>query len=209
MIVIVATTTEEIKEAFEWLTANTGADFIVKTSEIQKQKKSDYDKKRYQEKKNSTMEKVKNNREKREEEREEKEEVPPLLPPFPFPTPLSYPPYNPPFPEEKEEREGERKERDRAKSQKPVKNRHGEFGHVLLTPVEYSKICEQFDDADDRIRRLDEYLEMHRNKSYSNHYLTILNWARRDGDKPQEREKTTAEMIAELDWSKYDGSQTV
>ena len=84
-----------------------------------------------------------------------------------------------------------------------------QFGHVMLTPVEYSKTCEQFDDADDRIRRLDEYLEMHRNKSYSNHYLTILNWARRNGDKPQEREKTTAEMIAELDWSKYDGSQTV
>lgn len=146
--------------------------------------------------------------EKREEERES---FSPSSPSSLSSSPLIPPNNNPitPIIPSSQEKEEERKEISRAKSPKPVKNRHGEFGHVLLTPVEYSKICEQFDDADDRIRRLDEYLEMHRNKSYSNHYLTILNWARRDGDKPQEREKTTAEMIAELDWSKYDGSQTV
>ena len=39
MVIIVATTPEEIKEAFAWLSENTGADFIVKADEIKKQKK--------------------------------------------------------------------------------------------------------------------------------------------------------------------------
>ena len=70
MVIIVATTSEEIKEAFDWLTENTGAITIVKTDEIKKQKKSEYDKQRYENKKNSTVKTVENDREKREEEKE-------------------------------------------------------------------------------------------------------------------------------------------
>lgn len=143
--------------------------------------------------------------EKREEERES---FSPSSPSSLSSSPLIPPIINPitPIIPSSQEKEEERKEISRAKSPKPVKNRHGEFGHVMLTSQEYGKICEQFDDADDRIRRLDEYLEMHRNKTYSNHYLTILNWARKD-EKRVEKTKpiTTQELIDEMDWSGWDG----
>ena len=72
-----------------------------------------------------------------------------------------------------------------------MKNHHGDFQHVLLTADEFFKLQEKFgwEGCEDRIRRLDEYLEMNRKKHYDNHYLTILNWARRDEEKQPFRQK--------------------
>ena len=71
-----------------------------------------------------------------------------------------------------------------ARDQKtPKKHKHGQFGHVLLADDEYSKLAFKFDDLDDKIQNLDNYLENNRKKHYDNHYLTILNWAKRDAEK--------------------------
>ena len=145
--------------------------------------------------------------EKREEERES---FSPSFPSSLSSSPLIPPNNNPitPIIPSSQEQEEERKEPDMGGGAKP-KHRHGEFSHVLLTDTDLDRLKDKFPDYEERIQRLDDYLEMHRNKTYSNHYLTILNWARKDGNRPRAKEKTTAEMIAELDWSKYDGSQTV
>ena len=47
-----------------------------------------------------------------------------------------------------------------------------------------------------RIQRLDEYLEMNKKKHYDNHYLTILNWARKD-----EQQQPTAVKPKEETWT--------
>ena len=122
------------------------------------------------------------------EEREEKEAGSSPLSPsspssFPSDSPNNIPitPYNPPLPEEK----GEREERVSAKA-KPEKYHFGEYRHVLLTADEAQKLTEKFPDVAERIRRLDEYLENNRKKHYDSHYLTILNWARKDEGKQQQ-----------------------
>lgn len=215
MVIIVATTTEEIKEAFVWLTENTGANAIVKAAEIQKQKKADYDKKRYEEKKNSTVKNVSSDKEKREE----KEGILPLdspssLPSFPPDPLINYPitPFNPPLPEEK----GERKESFLA-----VETKNGEqqrrvtepFGnYVRLTPEEYGKLCEKFgnEKADEMIQRMDNYIgeDPKRQKKYEsrNHYLTLLNWERMDQErktqplmKQKPQQKSWLEVAREID----------
>ena len=157
----------------------------------------------------NVTETLQDNREKREEEREEKEAVSPLSSPLPFSpnTPYPIPPIIPPS-QEKEEREGEKKERDSASAKsQPAKNRHGEYQHVLLTADEFFKLQDRFgwDECEDRIRRLDEYLENNRKKHYDSHYLTILNWARKDEErkaqplmkKPQQ--KSWLEVAREID----------
>lgn len=188
MVIIVATTSEEIKEAFDWLTENTGAITIVKTDEIKKQKKSEYDKQRYENKKNSTVKTVENDREKREEE---KEGFPPSSPlPFSPNTPYPIPPIIPPS----QEKEGERKEIANA-APKPQKHQHGVFSHVMLTDDEYQKLSEKFADAEQRIQNLDDYLENNRKKHYDNHYLTILNWARKDEQKHLKKTWSASEVV--------------
>ena len=123
---------------------------------------------------------------------EEREEVPPLSPlPFPPTTPYPIPPISP-LPEEREEGE-----RGKAKA----KNRYGNFGHVLLTPEEDNKLCQKFGlhDTEVRIQRLDDYLENNKKKHYDNHYLTILNWARRDEEKkPQQKRTYTFAEVGEM-----------
>ena len=192
MVIIVATTKEEIKEAFAWLDEH---EMIspISVDEIKKQKKSEYDKKRYQEKVKSTISTV----EKVENEEGKEAGFSPLspssLPSSPSDSPNNYPitPYNPPLPEEREPISGG----------KAKKNRYGNFGHVLLTPEEDNKLCQKFGlhDTEVRIQRLDDYLENNRKKHYDNHYLTILNWARRDEEKnPQPKKTYTAFEVAEM-----------
>ena len=122
--------------------------------------------------------------EKRDEKRDE-EGFSPLTPPLPFSPNTPYPiPLISPLSQEAE-RKGERKERAIA-APKPVKSRYGNFSHVLLTDDEHQKLCEKFPhNVGERIQNLDDYLENNRKKHYDNHYLTILNWARKDEQKPQ------------------------
>ena len=73
------------------------------------------------------------------------------------------------------------KNEDNTRSKNSVKHKRGQFQHVLLTDEEYGKLVDQFpEDFRMRIQNLDNYLENNRKKHYDNHYLTILNWARKD-----------------------------
>jgi hypothetical protein len=138
---------------------------IVKIDEIRKQKKADYDKQRYLDRKNSTMENVKKVGNPKEERENEKEN------------------------EEKERsKEKEVKERVKEKEEliniyaepkKVEKHRYGNFRHVLLSDDEYQRLHADFPDLQDRIQRLDDYLE-NTGKVYKNHALTIRNWANKD-----------------------------
>jgi hypothetical protein len=68
-------------------------------------------------------------------------------------------------------------------TRKPIKHKHGEYQHVLLTTSELDKLKADFPlDWQDRITRLDEYIEM-KGAKYKNHNLTIRNWAKRDREK--------------------------
>ena len=178
-----ATTPEELEMVRQALNGLFGED-SMSPEEIQKLKKSERNKKDYQNRKLKNAESAESGR----EEREEKEAgSSPLSPSSPSSSPSDSPnnipitPYNPPLPEEK----GEREERVSAKA-KPEKYHFGEYRHVLLTADEAQKLTEKFPDIAERIRRLDEYLENNRKKHYDSHYLTILNWARKDEEKQQQ-----------------------
>ena len=212
MVIIVATTTEEIKEAFAWLTENvnavnlgeivtekrpmTGAERTAKWRAGKKAQHGDV---------TETSQPSQDDKEKREEEREEKEAVSPLVPPSLSPNTLyPIPPIIPPS-QEKEEREGERKERGSTKAAKPVKTAYGMFGHVMLTGEEFRKLFQKFGkDCSDRIQRLDDYLENNRKKHYDNHYLTILNWARRDEETQPLMQKPQATFVKPEPKKTYD-----
>ena len=62
----------------------------------------------------------------------------------------------------------------------PAKKAHGEFGNVMLTDDEFSKLQEKTQNAWDLITELDQYIESQgKTKKYKSHYATLLNWSRR------------------------------
>jgi Asp-tRNA(Asn)/Glu-tRNA(Gln) amidotransferase C subunit len=72
------------------------------------------------------------------------------------------------------------------KPKKPVKHKHGQYKRVLLTDDELEKLKTEFPDWEERIERLDSYIEQS-GKTYKSHLATIRNWARRDKDEPAKR----------------------
>jgi hypothetical protein len=64
------------------------------------------------------------------------------------------------------------------------KHRHGTNANVLLTDEELSKLQSRFADWPKRIDDLSFYLSS-TGKSYKSHYMTLLNWARKDGGQAQ------------------------
>ncbi|MFV0395653.1 MAG: hypothetical protein ACK5LC_14915 [Coprobacillaceae bacterium] len=58
------------------------------------------------------------------------------------------------------------------------KEKYGIFENVLLTSLEYEKVC--YIKAEEIIDSLSSYIES-KGKSYKSHYATIINWAKRDG----------------------------
>lgn len=73
------------------------------------------------------------------------------------------------------------KEKSPKSKSKSKKKKFGEFQNVLLSDEELEKLKTFFPhDLDDRITRLDEYIE-NSGRKYKNHYLTIKTWARKDG----------------------------
>ena len=74
------------------------------------------------------------------------------------------------------------KEKDAAKAAAPVKHKYGEYNNVLLTDEELDKLIAEFPDYQKRIENLSNYIAS-TGKKYKNHYATIKNWARRDGEK--------------------------
>ena len=63
--------------------------------------------------------------------------------------------------------------------QKSEKHKYGKFNKVLLTDDEYRKLQEEYPDYNQKIDNLSYYLGS-TGKSYKSHYMTILNWARKD-----------------------------
>lgn len=62
----------------------------------------------------------------------------------------------------------------------PAKRPHGEFGNVMLTDDEFTKLAEKLPNAWDLITELDQYIESQgKTKKYKSHYATLLNWSRR------------------------------
>ena len=81
---------------------------------------------------------------------------------------------------------------------KPVKHKHGEYKHVLLTDEEVDKLKKEYGEAMTRnlIVFLDEYIEMKGYKAKS-HYLAMRKWVV-DAVKERDRKQGRKEMVP--DW---------
>ena len=71
----------------------------------------------------------------------------------------------------------------RTRTRKPAKeqkHKRGEFGHVMLTDTEYTRLCDEKGktETDDAIRVVDEYAETS-GKRYKNYSLAIQRWGYR------------------------------
>ena len=66
---------------------------------------------------------------------------------------------------------------------KAVKHKYGEHRNVLLTDEELDKLKAKFPDWQNRINNLSWHIGKKGDK-YKSHYLTILDWARRDEQQP-------------------------
>jgi hypothetical protein len=76
---------------------------------------------------------------------------------------------------------------NKRESKRPVRHRYGQYQNVLLSDEEMEKMKSEFpNDYQSRIERLSEYMAS-TGKIYKNHLATIRSWARRDGQKSQEK----------------------
>lgn len=60
-----------------------------------------------------------------------------------------------------------------------IRHKYGEYKKVFLTDEQMKKLQTEFSDWQDRIQRLDDYIES-TGKTYKNHLATIRNWAKND-----------------------------
>ena len=72
----------------------------------------------------------------------------------------------------------------RTRTRKPAeeqKHKRGEFGHVMLTDTEYTRLCDEKgkDETDAAIRVVDEYIEVKGVKPYRNFTLALRKWGYR------------------------------
>ena len=151
------------------------------TDEIQKQKKSEYDRQRYMEKKNSTVKNVEKvesteEREKKEKESSKEKEI-----------------------KDKEDLniyispEANSTVKPKAK---PVKKPYGSGENVMLTDEQFCKLHERLPDADAWIEKASLYFGSKGNANqYKDHYMTILNWDRMD------RERKAQQMNRRESWT--------
>ena len=70
---------------------------------------------------------------------------------------------------------------------KQTKHKYGEYNNVLLTDEELVKLKEKVPNWQDFIERLSSYIAS-TGKRYKSHYVTMLNWYRRDGQRQQSRQ---------------------
>ena len=73
------------------------------------------------------------------------------------------------------------KEKEKDMYRASPKHRHGANSNVLLTDEELDRLRERFPDWSKRVDDLSFYLSS-TGKSYKSHYMTLLNWARKDGE---------------------------
>lgn len=81
------------------------------------------------------------------------------------------------------DKEEEIREKKRTKPQ-VVRHKYGEYSNVLLTDEELMKLKEKIPNWQDFIERLSSYIAS-TGKRYKSHYVTMLNWYRRDGQRQQ------------------------
>lgn len=74
----------------------------------------------------------------------------------------------------------------KSKSSKKI---YGEFKHIRLTDEEYSKLQNDYGNAEELIKHLDEYIEM-KGAKYKSHYLAIKKWVV-DAVKERKQPKTS------------------
>lgn len=92
-------------------------------------------------------------------------------------------------------------EPEKPKNPKVSKHKYGEFQNVLLTDEEYDKLMNDYSDHKTMIQNLDEYIEM-KGAKYKNHYLTMLNWKRKESDKPQGKKQFSVSDLTDEDFRK-------
>lgn len=79
--------------------------------------------------------------------------------------------------------------RQKRKEEKQAsKHKHGVNQNVLLTDDELAKLKEAYPDCDERIDALSYYMSS-TGKKYADHYMTILNWARREEKEKKDNSK--------------------
>lgn len=76
---------------------------------------------------------------------------------------------------------------------KQTKHKYGEYSNVLLTDEELIKLKEKVPNWQDFIERLSGYIAS-TGKRYKSHYVTMLNWYRRDGQRQQTRQTQQAQQ---------------
>lgn len=170
--------------ALEKAFSTDNADAIKQADMIRRQKKAEYDKKRYEEKRNSTVKKVEDFQEEKDEEKEERKES---------------------NKEKKEEREVEREEKI-INSAAPKKLKFGSCENVLLTEEEYEKLKAKYPDVDEKVEAMSLYFASKGNAGkYKSHYATFLNWERMANERNAVRQrtapkqnKTAYEMLEEM-----------
>lgn len=71
-----------------------------------------------------------------------------------------------------------------SEKKKPVFHKFGEYKHVKLTEEQYQKLIADFGEQKiaEYIRRIDEYVQLHKNKRYDDYNLAIRNWIKNDGN---------------------------
>lgn len=94
--------------------------------------------------------------------------------------------FNNPQSKVKESKGKESKGEKRAPEERQKKR--GEYGNVLLSDVEIQKLKENGVDVDRLIERLDLYIGQS-GKRYKSHYMTILNWDKRDEEQAAPKAK--------------------
>ena len=75
---------------------------------------------------------------------------------------------------------------------KQTKHKYGEYNNVLLTDEELVKLKEKIPNWQDFIERLSGYIAS-TGKRYKSHYVTMLNWYRRDGQRQQTQQSPKQE----------------
>ena len=73
------------------------------------------------------------------------------------------------------------------------KRTYGKFANVLLTDEELQNLKDAYSDWEERIERLSAYMKS-KNKTYDNHYATIVLWASGDTKEEKDEPNTLANM---------------
>lgn len=183
---------DELKEFIAFINGSINPN--LSEDDKKKQKRAEYDRQRYQDKKNNSNVKncendveicennVKNceiSQEEKENEKEEEKER---------------------TKEKVEEKVKEKEElinicaepKIQTNPAKPQKHRYGEYKHVFLSDEDLACLQEEFKhDWPIRIKKLDEYLENNPSKHYANHKLTIQTWARKEAELKKQTQQAT------------------